>query len=254
MILVHRITPFLIGIVIAGSLALTSLHPTLSVGVIPAAYVAVFVLLARLTNFRFNAKETWVMVGTPMLFLLSAVMLFLFLDTQVARIAISVTVALLSYFYAEQLFMFVHLPATYQPYALQNLTGILGVLSLFFFVAGSHALLLFERVPLVVLAVFFFPITFAIIFKSLWTANVPHDVSRLYALGGAVLFTELFASVSYLPTTFLTNAAILAILFYLFLGISRAQSLAKLSRPLLSRYLSVGAVMLVAVIVTAQWV
>lgn len=254
MILIHRLTPFVIGATVLSGFMVASRFPLTSLWLLPVVFVVCALLFVRLGGGNVRSRESWMLVGTPLMLLLASSIVFLFLEADSLRVALGMITAFFLYFYGENLFGFVHLPAFYQPHALQNLTIVLQVLGMFFFVAGLHALLLFVPfIPLFVLVIIFVPYTFASIGMSLWMGKAPRELISRYAIGGTVLFVEFFIVLSFLPSTFTTNAAMLAVFYYLFLGLTRAQIQAKLSRRLIKRYVGLGFGMLILVIVSARW-
>ncbi len=244
----------LIGLLVVAGFALASTFRLASVWILPLLFVLVTLLFARLSNMKLRKRESWYLIGTPLMLLFSATLAFLFLDSHFVRVALGLLVALFLSFYAENVFGFIHLPVLYQPHALQNLTMMLQVLGVFLFAAAAHAVLLFvPYIPLVVLIFLFAPYIFISVSLSLWMGKAPREVIRRYAIGGTFLFVESFVALSYLPSTFTTNAAILAVCYYIFLGLTRASVQAKISRHLLRRYLGLGFCMLLLVILSAQW-
>jgi len=57
-----------------------------------------------------------------------------------------------------------------------------------------------------------------------------------------------------LPVSFFVGGAVVATIFYVLLGMVRASSLQKLSDTVLRRYLLTGVVLLLILLLTAQWV
>ncbi len=254
MLLFHRLTPFAIGIIIVGAMTLTSFNPLIAPWLMPLMLIAVFFLVARLGDFRWKEKDFWGLIAVPMLFVLGATALFILADDGSVRMALALTTAFLTSFYEEHFFRFVHLPAAYQAYGLQNTTGIISILTVFYLVASGYAVLSFIRLPLPIVAAMMFVLFFAVSVSAFWMAKVPHDRSLVYALAGATIFTQLFVACSYLPTPFMTNGALLAVMYYMFVGLSRANVLAKLSRLVIRRYVGIGGIMLLALLVTAKWI
>ncbi len=253
MLLLHRLTPFAIGIAMTTTLVATSFYPLIAPWALPLLLLGVFFLMARLADFRYREKDFWGLIATPVTFSLASCLLFVLADNGSVRLAIAFACGFLISFYEEHLFRFVHLPAAYQAYGLQNTSGVMSILTMFYFAAAGYAVLSFIRVPLVILSVAMFVIWLLVSLSAFWMAKVPRDRASLYALAGAVLFTELFVAASYLPTPFMTNGAFLAVLFYIFIGLSRANVLSKLSRVVIRRYVGVGTIMLMALLITAKW-
>ncbi|MEK9130881.1 MAG: hypothetical protein AAB429_02065, partial [Patescibacteria group bacterium] len=249
-----RLTPFAIGIIIAAVMIFTSFNPLSAPWTLPLLLVVVAVLCARLADFRWRDKDFWGLLITPAMLVVSAVLIFILADDGSVRLAIALTTALLMYFYEEHLFRFIHLPAAYQAYGLQNVSGVISIITVFYLMASAYATESFIRPPLFILALVLFVALFLVTSAALWMSKVPRERALIYAFGGAVIFTELFIAASYLPTPFMTNGAFLAVLYYLYLGLSRAHVLAKLSQVVVRRYVGIGVVMLSALLLTAKWI
>ncbi len=254
MLLIHRLTPFALALVIVLGLGLTSFYPLIAVWSLPVMLAICFFFCARLGDYRWRDKAFWGLMATPALFLSGAVALFVLADAGSVRMVIMLATTFLSYFYAEHLFHFVHLPAVYQAYGLQNTGGVMSILTVFYFAASLYALGSFVRIPLVILAAMLFVLLLVSASSALWIAKVPRERALTYALAAAVLFTELYAAVSYLPIAFMTGGALVSVLYYMYMGLSRAHVQAKLGRKVVRRYVGVGSIMLLALLLTAKWI
>lgn len=254
MILLHRITPFFIGLTIAlGFVAVATLgvHPAVGLSV---PFVLVAILLARLVGGSVRHFSFWYFVGTPLLFLGSSFGLLFFLEYPTERAGLAVITSLMVFFFAEQLFSYVHTPANYQAYAIEHLSLAMNVITLFFLSAVGFGLRLFLQLPLYLLAPVFLVVAAFAIYGTLWVSKVEHKQALPYALAGAILTTELFSVIMFLPTGFYTNAAMLALFVYLFLGLTRARFMDQLTRPTVQRYLVIGGGLFAAIVGTARWI
>ena len=254
MILLHRLTSFVVSLVVTlGFLLLirTSVHPYL---VIVLTGIAVMLLLCRLLEWRVRTFQFWHLLGTPLLFLLSSFGPFFLLEGFISKVVLAVLVVGILFFFTEHVFSFTHLPVAYQPFTLEYLSGLLHILSVFFLSVLGFGLSLFLQTPLWILSLIFFFILFFIVYGTLWVGKVDPHRARPYAFVGAVLMSELFATLCFLPTGFYSNATFLALGVYAFLGISRAHALHKLSKEVLRRYLIVFLGFTLVIIFTSQWV
>ncbi len=254
MILLHRLSSFGVAcIATAGFLLLifSGVHPYLT---IVCTAVLVTLILGRLLTWQIRTFQFWHLLGTPLLLLLSSFGPFLLLESTLSKISLSMLVVALLFLFVEHVFSFVHLPVAYQPFTLEYLSGILHILSVFFLCVLGFGLSLFLQTPLWFLSIIFFFILFFIVYGTLWAGKVDAQRAKPYAFAGAVLTTEFFASLSFLPTGFYSNAAFLALGVYVFLGLSRAHALHKLSREVLRRYLIVFSALTILIILTSQWV
>jgi len=254
MILLHRLSSFGIACVAAvGFLLLlfSGLHPYLTIA---CTALLALLILGRLLSWQIRTFQFWHLLGTPLLLLLSSFGPFFLLESLISKVILSVLVIALLFLFVEHVFSFVHLPVAYQPFTLEYLSGLLHILSVFFLSVLGFGLSLFLQAPLWMLSLIFFFILFFIVYGTLWVGKVDPQRAKPYAFAGAVLTTELFASLSFLPTGFYSNAAFLALGVYVFLGLSRAHALHKLSKEVLRRYLIVFMMLTVLIILTSQWV
>ncbi|MBI5793673.1 hypothetical protein HZA87_01110 [Candidatus Uhrbacteria bacterium] len=241
MILLHRISSF--GVALVALLSFTALlmgssHPLLVVFV---CGILTSLLMARLLGFQVRTFQFWHLLGTPLLFLLSSFGLFFLLESISVKMLLSGLVTILLLFFVEHVFNFIHLPTKYQPFTLEYLSQLFHVLSVFFLATLGFGLRLFLHTPLWLLSLAFFLVLMFIMYGTLWAGKVDALKARPYAFATALLITELFAVISFLPTGFYTNAAFLALGVYVLLGLSRADALHKLSQEVLRRYVAVFA-------------
>src|SRR3989338_6091503 len=254
MILFYRVSSFGVTCIAAAGfflLLFSSIHPYL---VIMLTVLFAGLLLARLLNWQVRTFQFWHFLGTPILFLLSSFGPFFLLENDFSKMALGVLVVIFIFLFVEHVFSFIHLPVAYQAFTLEYLSWLLHILSVFFLSVLGFGLSLFLQTPLWLLSLIFFFILFFIVYGTLWAGKIDPQRAKPYAFAGAVLTTELFASLSFLPTGFYSNAAFLALGVYVFLGLSRAHALHKLSREVLKRYLILFFFLTVIIVVTSQWV
>jgi hypothetical protein len=220
-----------------------------------ATLAAAGLLYARLVGFAPRSFQFWMLFGTPLLFLLTSFGLLLFLESPVAQFSLAVIVSSFVFFFAEHVFSYVHVPINYETYAIEHLSLVMNVASVFFVSVAAFGTRVFlpERAPLWFLAALFFGVSLFVVFGTLWASKVDVGRARLYAFCGALLVTEVFAAVTYLPTGFYTNAALIALAAYLFLGLTRAHFIEKLSPKIIRRYAVTAVIIAASVLGTSQW-
>ncbi len=254
MILLHRLTSFAVAAVCAAGFLLIILLPDLTWWSMLGLLILVPLLFARLLTWDFKRFSFWIFLGTPFLFLVSSLFLFLFLEGNPLKTFLAVAVTGGLWLYAENLFSFYHLPSTYQAYSLEYLSLVLYLVSAFLFTSGAYGVQIFLQLPAWVpgLAVFW-----ATLFSTVgvfWVSKVGSEVSTRFAVAGSIILTELYLVLAMLPTSFMTNAAIFTTALYLFLGLSRAHVLDKLTGVVLKRYLITGGLLLIVVFATSRWI
>ncbi len=256
MILLYRIIPFAIAADVAlGFLAVLTWRTHLFVAMVLAVVIAML-LFARLVGFTPRHLRFWMLTSTPLVFFASSFLLLLFLESPTAMAVLAGITTLFVFFFAEHVFAYVHLPATYQAYSIEHFSLVLNVCSVFFLsTAGFGARLFYQGdAPLWFLSTLFFLAAFFTILSTFWASKVDVRRSMAYALGGAVFAAELFCAVTYLPTNFLSGGAFIALAVYLFLGLTRATIMDTLTPRLAKQYVAAGIVFSLIIFGTAQWV
>jgi len=253
-IILHRITTFVIAlctVCIFGILYYAFDYVLLA---LVLACVGIPVLFARLLKWEFKRLVFWVFLSMPIFLLFSSLLFFLFLESDALKIVIGLVVTVCIWLYAESVFTFYHLPSSYQAYTLEFLSLIISILSAFFFTSGMYAMSLFLQLPVWIPAIIVAAFIFFVSIVVLWVSKVALQVAIRFAVVGAICMAQVYIVFSLLPTSFLSNAAGFAVVLYTFLGLSRADALEKLSKTVLLRYLSIGAVLLLAIFATARWI
>lgn len=253
MILIHRLTPFAIGLISALGFASLLLGWTGPVVALTAAVVVVALLYGRLLHFEIRAFSFWHFLGTPVLYLAASFgMIFLF-EQQKASVALAVVTVLLLVLFAEYVFQYTHLPSQYQPFSIEYLSLLLNILTVFFLSSVAYGMYLLIQAPLLLLAVSFLLLSLFILYGTLFVSKADAARSRPYALAGSILTTECFIALAFLPSGLYTNAALLTLFFYVFLGLTRSQVHHKLSSSVVRRYVGVAAVLLVIILLSTSW-
>ncbi len=253
MILIHRLTPFAIGLIVSlgfVSLLQTWLPPMGSVllGLVPIA-----LLYGRLLHFHVREFEFWYFLGIPLLYLLASFgMIFLF-EQPISSFLLAVVSVVFLVLFAEYLFQYTHLPSQYQPYSIEYLSLLLNVLTVFFLSSVAYGTNLLIQTPLWLLAPIFFLLSLFVLYGTLFVSKAEGARLRPYAIAGSILTTEFFVTLAFLPSGLYTNAALITLFFYLFLGLTRAQVHHKLSASVVKRYVGTALVLLIIIVLSTDW-
>lgn len=254
MILFHRLTPFAIGLISAlgfASLFLSWTHPMAGLGLTVAL---VSFLYGRLLHFQARTFQFWHFLGTPILYLIASFGTVFLFERIAPSIAVATVSVLLLMLFAEYVFQYTHLPSQYQPFSIEYLSLLLNILTIFSLSAIAYGLNLLIQTPLALLVVFFLPLSFFILYGTLFVSKADGARSRPYALAGSILTTEFFITLAFLPSGLYTNAALITLFFYLFLGLTRAQVHNKLSASVVKRYVGTAVILLAVILLSTDWV
>ncbi|MFH1252949.1 MAG: hypothetical protein V1664_01300 [Candidatus Uhrbacteria bacterium] len=253
MLLLLRIFPFLLVLTLIGSwAALFWLAAPPLLVILITCLVSLF-LLAGLAGWSFKKSDFWFLLGIPYFLILSFFSFLIFLEAGIIKSVAAILVLLLVWLFAENLFNFVHRRGAYQVNALEYLTLVINITSVYFITASLLASKLFLGLPLWFLTGVFSLIIFGLVASTFWVCKIEKKKILLLALSGGVLAGEIFLSLAFLPVSFLVNAAFITIFFYLFFGLLRAGLFGKLSAVVWQRYLLAAVIFFVLVASTARW-
>lgn len=255
MIVLHRISVYIASLCIAALYGLLLLASPLNLPVIPVAllFVVAAALVARLLRFEFQMPAFWVFFMTLFAFIVASLLFFFFLEEPILKFATAFYVMFFSWLFLENLFIFYYLPASYQAYSLEYVSLVLFISGMYFFVSGAFAAQSFLLLPFWLPTLIVFLWTLGSSLAVFWVSKVDFESSYLYALIGALCLAELYMVQSFLPISYITNAAVFTVIYYVFLGLARAHVINKLNRTVVRRYSSIGAIFLLLLLLTTSW-
>jgi len=256
MLIFLRLIPFLLGGVTGGVLYFLNSEPSRAPLMLFGLVALVIWGVGKISGFGKSLEGWWHVGVTLVLFLVSVVSFMFFLDLKslVVLHLLAVATGLFVFFFTEHLFRFVHLPSTYQPYALEYTSLVLHIASMFFLSTAFYGLQTFLQIPIWFLSVLFLVFSGLLVYETLWVSKIRDSKALRVAVIGSLILTEMFIVFSMLPTSFYVNAAATALVFYMFLGMMRAELLQRLSKEVIRRYVILGFILLLILFVTARWI
>ena len=252
MFIIRRFSPYIIGVLCFLGFFLISYWPS----GIWLVFVFLNLCLALVIVASFDKKinlDTVHYFLTPILLLWSVFLFFLFLENIYVKLAIAALSGFFMFVYMEQLFFYRFAPKRYQAKALENLTMYLSVVTLFFAASGLFGFYIFLHAPRYLLLLAIIVLGMALNYHLFWILKINFWESLPYIGVMALATFEFFYVMTFLPTSFAVNGAILAILYYLALGMIRYHFLDSLDSRVIKRHLIIGLVILISVIATARW-
>lgn len=253
MILLHRISVYLIVLAVFFVFGLMAWQPANIIFIGSSLLVLMMFLLTRLLGYEWKSPSFWIFFLSPLALVFSAVLFLLFTEGVYMIWAIGLLTTFLTFIYLENLFTFYYLPANYQPYALEYMSLAIYLCLVFFLSSGLYAMKLFLLLPFWIPGIILFSVALLTCIGMFWVSKVNISTSIHYTIAGAIAIAQLYIAIGMLPTGFIVNGALLAIMFYVYLGLSRAHVLEKLTRKVLMRYVVTGTVFSGMMLLTAQW-
>jgi hypothetical protein len=264
MYLINRSISILIPLLIFIGLEIILARPNWLWWIIPFLLFLPFLALWQLMNQKIT-KEFWQFSLAPFLFLLSGLLFFILLTPKndwLKHLLILIITGFLAII-LESVFNFLHRQEKYPLFAIENIYSYLDLITFFFFLASFYYLIVFSNFPLWLLLLFTIIIVGFLSYQVFWANKIltPELKSRGYPNGTAYLFIlvislilgELFWIINFWPTGFYFNALLLSLFYYIIIGISRYHLLGQLNKKVVRKYLVIGGICLVVILVTVRW-
>jgi len=253
MILFRRFSTFFSLLVIGGLFELLLWQPGWYYGIIILLEATVVVILFGLTRGKIESREIWPFLLPPFFLIGSSFIFLFFVEGLLYKHLFVLLIVFLWWIFIENIFLFFHQPVRYQPYALENISAYLNLVTVFFIGSSFHSFILFLGFSSSLLTLFIFIAIFFLVMQMIWINNLSarHNLFLIGIL--ALLISELFWVTKFLPSGYLANGIILAIGYYFLTGIVRHWILKSLDRQVVKRYLWISGLSLLVIVITARW-
>ncbi len=164
------------------------------------------------------------------------------------------TILFVLYVYFKTVYYYLFDKTYYKKGYLQNLSSYANFLTVYFLSSFMYGIQILVSVPIYDLILFFILAVFLLVYQVFWANEISFRSSAHFILLITLLLSELAWAVSFLTLNYFVLGLILAISYYVIIGLSRFYLLDILNKKLVKMYLSFGLVSVLAVILTARWI
>lgn len=190
----------------------------------------------------------------PLLLVISNGYFLMFLSDLMLYRATVIVTAVLLYLFLEQILNYFFYSLKYQPYTLESFSFYTNILTVFFVSAGLFSAITFLHTSRFMITGVLLLFALACVYQTFWVHKISWGKSHLFLAAIPLALSQLFLTISFWPTNFFVNALVIAVLFYLMVGLSRLFLLETLNRNSIIFYLTTGFVTVGIVLFTAQWI
>lgn len=253
MILFRRIATILSLFILGGLLELLIWKPDWYLVIIALLELVVIGMIIGLARGKIETKEISPLIITPLFFIGFSFLFLLFIEGLLYKQLIAVGIVFLWWIFIENIFLFFYQPVRYQPYALENITAYLNLVTVFLMGSSFHGLILFLGFSSAPLIIFTFLVTLLLVIQIIAINKISIKKNVLLISVLALLVSEMFWVTKFLPSSYLVNGTIIAISFYFLTGIVRHWFLESLDKKVVKRYLGISIIVLLIIAITARW-
>ena len=251
--LLNRFLVWLTAAVALAGFELALRQPRQTYWRVAGSVILLFLTLWQLTGRHLAQANFWRFAVTPVLFLLSGWLFFIFSEATRWRHFYALILAgfILVFFHA--VYIYWHQRPRYQAHSLENMANYLNVLTVFLGFVGLFNLKIFLNFNFWGLLVVGAAGAVLLTYQLLSLSGLSLKQSGPALLVTAILLGELFGAVNFLPTSAYVNGLIIALFYYILTGLVRNWLLQIQERQVVIRYLFISVFTLIVILFSAKW-
>ncbi len=253
MIVLQRATPYLAFIAVCLLLAFGVYQPlnwpwyVLGLGVTPL----VCVLIMHQAHWRLE----YLGLSAPMIILLESSYAFMLIQERVDVIAVAGVVSVVCFFLFEKnLAVWLFQPGKYIPFSLEHMSTYCTLVAAFFAYVSFFMFAVLHLGRLRYLFMASILITVTMVWQTFWIQKLPWQRARWFVLVLTIMLEQIMLVLYYWPISFFVNGALLTMIFYVVIHLSRYYLAESLNRRLIVRYSGLALFAAVILLVSAQWI
>lgn len=228
----------------------------------PKIIYIVIVVLILLYFFTFRQfmiasgkkEKIWNYLILPVLFLISSCMFSILIPNKFFVQFLFLVDFIFLNIYFRSIYYFLLKPDKYKKNSLENLSSYGNFLSIYFAASGVYGLQSFLGANVWLLMMFLLLFATAIIYQVFWTNKILTKSSVLFIMILPLVYLEIAWSISFLSLSYYILGLILAVCYYIQVGLTRFYLIGKLDAQIIKMYLIFGFLSIFSVLLTSRWI
>ena len=172
MIIVRRISSIVSLIIVLGFFELLVFKPDWFFFIILFLEATVALTIIGLAWKKIELHEIWQFLIPPIFLAGAAYVILFFVEGMLYTQLFIVFVLFLLWNFIENIFLFLYQPVKYQPYALENISAYVNLVTVFCMGASFHSSMLFLGTSGAISAILVFIVTYVLILQMLWINKI----------------------------------------------------------------------------------
>ncbi|MFA6272572.1 MAG: hypothetical protein WC693_05735 [Patescibacteria group bacterium] len=253
MIIIRRISSIFSLLAVLALFEILVFNPNWFLYIILILEAIVVISIIGLAWKKIELKEIWQFLIPPVFLIASAYIFIFFVEGVISTQLFIFFVVFLYGVFIENTFLYLYQPVKYQPYALENISAYVNLVSVFFMGASFHSNMVFFGTSGAMSALFVLIFTYVLVIQMIWINKIV--LKGNYTVAGmlALLVAEIFWATVFLPSSYLVNGIIIALSYYFLVGIFRYWLLKSLDRKVFKRYIIISVSVFIVVALSARW-
>jgi len=224
-------------------------------------YVYIFVILLIslyiFTTYRFTrdseTEKWWNYSILPSCFSLALVFFMVLISSDLFIRILFFLNTIFTYLYFRAIHGCINTHGEDSDYSLENLSSYGNFLAVYFFGASIYGLQSFLGVSILYLMAGFVFFIAMVVYQVIWANKITRRDSLVFLLLVSITLLQLAWSISFLTLSYYMLGLILAIFYYVLIGIVRFYLLGNLDRNIIKLYVIFGSLSMLSVLLTSTW-
>ena len=248
----NRYLPLLAPVLSTVFLELFLLWPNLMYVFIVLAILLFFFVIIQFIKASEKEIEWWNLLILPSLFYVGLALFSAMITNRAIIQALFIVKLFFIYFYFRSLYYILNTDRQ-TLYSLDNMSAYGNFLTFYFIASSIYGLQSFLNLSVWLLMIFLLLAIWLIVYQAAWVNKVVFRVAFFYILVISLVLVELAWSISFLPLSFYILGLIMAVCYYMIIGLVRFYLREKLDKNTIKLYLIFGFSSILLVLLTASW-
>jgi len=198
-------------------------------------------------------KKWWNFLILPLCFFTSlAVYSTLVTNKLIIQLLFFINIAFI-YFYLRNIYYYLIRPDLYKSYVLENISSYGNFLAVFFLASSIYGFQSFLNISVWLLAIVMIIAMSLIIYNVMWANKIEFRKGLVYILVSCLILVEVAWSISFLPLKYNVAGLVLAICYYILVGLVRFYLKDDLVKRRVRLYLIFGLASIFLILLTSRW-
>ena len=200
-----------------------------------------------------HSEKWWNLAILPICFFTGLLVFSTLIPNRTLIQALFMVNALFLYVYFRTIYNFLILPKNYKSGSLENISSYGNFLAFYFIASAMYGMQVFLNIDIWLLLLIALVFIGLIIYQMLWVNRIDPRQGVLYLIIICLILAELAWSASFLTLSYYVLGLLLAVCYYVLIGLSRFHLLNRLTKATVKAYLIFGFSSILAVLLTANW-
>lgn len=218
--------------------------------------LSIFLVLVTIFSFvkMKNIKEFFMFIITPALLIVSEFALVLFFESIWLIIIVPIIFNSFLGIFLENIYLRFYKAEKFQDYTFGNISGFLNIFIMFSFSTALYGFIRFLGFEVWVASLAVLSITILTTLQNIWMIHY-HFIEKglVYIYVIPLIILEIFWIMNFLPSSIYVNGFIIAVIYYICIGLAKNQLLGIADKNIFIRYLAIGCIAIAIVFMTAKW-